>query len=125
MPMLRADISVGLRGDVMRGDNFDEDFLEIVLGIVLAKLGERAFGKELARLDDTDGVAELFDFAHDMCGKDDSFSAVAALAYKSRDGTRGHHIETESGLVEDHYGRIVHQSARDGGFLLHASGKLV
>src|SRR6266576_6846302 len=125
MPMLRADMSVGLRRDVMRGDNLDEDFLEIVLGVFLAKLGERAFGKELARLDDTDGVAELLDFAHDVGREDDRLAAIAAFANEGGDGAGSHDVEADRGLIEDHDRWIVDEGAGNGGFLLHAGGKLV
>src|SRR5689334_15045617 len=101
MPMLRADMSVGLRREVMRGHNFDENLLEIVLGIFLPKLSERAFGEELARLDDTDGVAELFDFAHDVGGEDDRLAAIAAFANEGGDGAGSHNVESDRGFVED------------------------
>src|SRR5256885_6472183 len=73
-------MSVGLCGNVVWRDDFDEDFLEVVLGVLVAEFGERTFGEKLARLDDADGVAELFDFTHDVCGEDDRFAVVAAFA---------------------------------------------
>src|SRR6267143_1597570 len=51
-------------------------------GTSIAELSECTFDKELAGLDDADGVAELFDFAHDVGGEDDGFAEVAALADK-------------------------------------------
>src|SRR5215472_14245478 len=102
MPMLRTDISVGLRGNVMRCDDLDEDFLEIVFRIFLAKLTERAFREQFSGLDDADRVTELLDFAHDMGRKDDRLSAVATFADEGRDGACGHHIEAKRGLVENH-----------------------
>src|SRR5216684_2390169 len=45
-----------------RTHDFDEDFLEVLLGVFLAKLRERAFGKKFSIMDDADGVAEVFDF---------------------------------------------------------------
>src|SRR5713226_1507832 len=107
MPTLRRDMSVGLRGDVMGSDDFDEDFLEVVLGVLVAKLREGAFDKEFARLNDADGVAELFDFAHDVGGEDDGFAVVAAFADEAGDSAGGHDVEATGGLVEDHHWRIV------------------
>src|SRR6266576_1737947 len=63
MPMLRMDMSVGLFGGEEGRDDFDEDFLKVMLGIFIAEFGERTFDKELARLDDADVVAELFIFS--------------------------------------------------------------
>src|SRR5580700_10465359 len=83
MPTLRRDMSVGLLGNVVRRNDFDEDFLEFVLGVFIAELGERAFDQEFSRLDDADGVAELFDFAHDVGGKDDGLSIVTASRMKA------------------------------------------
>src|SRR6267143_2328941 len=125
MPTWRMDMSVGLLGDVVGSDDFDEDFLEVVLGVFVAELSECALDKELAGLDDADGVAEFFDFAHDVGGKDDGFAVVAALADKSGDGAGGHDVEAVGGLVEDHYRRIVDKSSGDGGLLHHAGGELV
>ncbi len=70
-------------------------------------------------------VAELFDLAHDVGGEDDGFAAVTAFANEGGDGASGHDVEAVGGLVEDHDGWIVDQSAGDGGFLLHAGGELV
>src|SRR5713226_8442054 len=76
-------------------------------------------------MDDADDIAELFDFAHDVSGEDNGFALVAAFADESGNGARGHDVETVRGLVEDHNGRIVNQSAGDGSFLLHAGGEFV
>src|SRR2546423_9258012 len=118
-------MSVGLCGNVVWRDDFDEDFLEVVLGVPVAEFGERTFGEKLARLDDADGVAELFDFTHDVCGEDDRFAVVAAFADESGYGASGHDVEAIGGLIEDHDRRIVNEGAGDGGLLLHAGGKLV
>src|SRR5712691_797690 len=118
-------MSVGLRGDVVGSDDLDEDFLEVLLGELIAELREGAFGKKLAVMNDADGVAELFDFAHDVGGEDDGLADVAAFADESGDGASGHDVEAVGGLVEDHNRGIVDESAGDGGFLLHAGGKLV
>src|SRR5882757_2205489 len=122
---LRSDMSVGLFGGVVRCDDFDENLFELVLGVLVAKLGEGPFDKEVAGLDDADGVAELFDFTHDVGGEDDGFAIVTAFADEGGDGEGGHDIEAVGGLVEDHDGRIVDESAGDGGFLHHAGGELV
>src|SRR6266850_2170224 len=125
MPTLRRDMSVGLRGDVVGRDDFDEDFFEFVLREFVAELGEGAFDKEFAGLDDTDGVAEPFDFAHDVRGEDDGFAVVAAFADESSDGAGSHDVEAVGGLVENHDGWIVDEGAGDGGFLHHPGGELV
>src|ERR1700674_1216303 len=125
MPTLRMDMSVGLLGGEVGRDDFDADFLEVTLGIFIAELRECTFDKELARLDDTDGVAELFDFTHDVGGEDDSLAVIAAFADERGDGAGGHDIEAVSRLVEDHHRRVVNESAGDGGFLHHAGGELV
>src|SRR5260370_20690869 len=118
-------MSVGLRGDVVGSDNLDEDFFEVLLGVFFAKPCQGALGKKLAVMNNADGVAELFDFAHDVGGKDDGLADVAAFADESGDGASGHDVEAVGGFVEDHHRGVVDESAGDGGFLLHAGGKLV
>src|SRR5882724_8017757 len=125
MLTLRMDMSVGLLGDIVWRDDFDEDFLEFVFGVFVAELRESALGKELAGLDDADGVAELFDFGHDVGGEDDGFAIVAALANEGSDGAGGHDVEAVGGLVENHDGRIVYEGARDGSLLHHTGRELV
>src|SRR5437879_2195487 len=125
MPILRADILVSLRGNIMGSDDFDENVLEILFVMLIAKLRESAFGEKFAGLDDANGVAELLDFAHDVRGEDDGLSIVAAFVDESGDSARGHDIEAIGGLIEDHDGRIVDEGAGDGSFLLHAGGELV
>src|SRR5690348_139963 len=125
MPTLRRDMSVFLLGDIVRRNDFDEDFLEISLGIFVAKLGESALGKKLAGLNDADGVAELFDFGHDMSGKNNGFAVVAALADEGGDGASGHDVQAVGGLVKDHGGGIVDEGERNGSLLHHAGGELV
>src|SRR5437762_8134331 len=95
MPTLRMDMSVGLLGGEEGRDDFDEDFLEVLLGIFIAEFGERTFDKELARLDDADVVAELFDFAHDVGGEDDSLAVIATFADERGEGAGGHDIEAD------------------------------
>src|SRR5579859_2738615 len=114
MPTFRRDMSVFLLGDIMRRNDFDEDFLEIMLGIFVAKLGESALGKKLAGLNDADGVAELFDFGHDMGGKDNGFAVVAAFADEGGDGASGHDVKAVGGFVKDHDGgKIGRASCRE------------
>src|SRR5256884_9623477 len=125
MPTLRMDMSVGLLGGEEGRDDFDEDFLEVMLGIFIAEFGECTFDKELARLDDTDGVAELLDFAHDVGGEDDSLAVIATFADERGDGAGGHDIEAVGRLVEDHHRGGVNEGAGDGGFLHHSGGELV
>src|SRR6266403_312241 len=125
MPMLRVDMSVGFLGDVVGRDDFDEDFFQFVLGVFLTELSEGAFHKEFAGLDNADGVAEFFDFGHDVGGEDDGFAVVATFADESGDGAGGHDVEAVGGLVENHDRWIVDEGAGDGGFLHHAGGELV
>src|SRR5215469_8794364 len=123
--MLRRFISTVLLRDVERRNNFYENFLEIMFVMAVAEVSKRAFSEELARLNDADDITEFFDFAHDVGGKNDSFAAVAALANEINDGARGHNVESDSGLVENHDLWVVYQRASDRSFLLHAGGKLV
>src|SRR6266850_5147650 len=125
MPTLRRDMSVGLLCGEVGRDDFNEDFLEVMLGIFIAELRECTFDKELARLDDTDGVAELFDFGHDVAGEDDGFATITAFTDEGGDGAGGHNVEAARGLVENHDRGVVDESAGDGSFLLHAGGELV
>src|SRR5690349_11878589 len=125
MPILRADMSVDLRRSVVGSDDFDENVLEILFVMLIAKLRESAFGEKFAGLDDADGVAELFDFGHDVRGENDGLAVVAAFVDESSDGARGHDIEAIGRLVEDHDGGVMDESAGDGGFLLHAGGEFV
>src|ERR1700719_1589932 len=125
MPTLRMDMSVGLLGGEVGRDDFDEDFLEVVLGIFVAELREGAFDEQLTGLDNADGVAELFDFGHDVGGEDDGFASVTAFADEGGDGACGHNVEAARGLVENHDRGVVDESAGNGSFLLHAGGELV
>src|SRR5260370_27349818 len=118
-------MSVSLRRGVVGRDNFDEDFLEIVLGMLFPELREGTLGEELAALDDADSVAELFDFADDVGGENDGFTLVAAFADEGGDSAGGHDVEADGGLIEDHDRWIVDKGAGDGSFLHHAGGKLV
>src|ERR1700736_3525263 len=117
MPILRADISVRSLGEKMRGHDFYRNFLEVVFGVFIAKMQKGAFGEQLAGLDDAYGVAKFFDFGHDVSGEEHRFAVVTAFADEGRDCARGHDIEAESRFIEDHYRRIVDQSASDGSFL--------
>src|SRR5437667_10626937 len=114
MPILRADMSVDLRRSVVGSDDFDENVLEILFVMLIAKLRESAFGEKFAGLDDADGVAELFDFGHDVRGENDGFAVVAAFVDESSDGARGHDIKTVGGLVEYHEAPALDESADDG-----------
>src|SRR5712692_1842167 len=106
-------------------DDFDKDFLKITLGVFFAELGEGAFGQKLSFVNDADDVAELLDFAHDVSREDDGLSPVAAFPNESNDGARGHDVEAERRLIENHYRRIVDKRPGDGGFLFHAGGEFV
>src|SRR5437773_11953042 len=99
MLIVRADILVSLRGNIVGSDDFDENVLEILFVMLIAKLRESAFGEKFAGLDDADGVAELFDFGQDVRGENDGFAVVAAFVDESRDGARGHAIKTAGWLV--------------------------
>src|SRR5258707_189393 len=125
MPTARRVMALGLHLGLKRGDDFDEDFLEVLLGMFFAQLGEGAFGQKPAVVNDADDVAELFDFAHDVRGEDDGLAAVAAFTDEGGDGSGGHDVEAEGGLVENHHRGVVDQGAGDGSLLLHDGGKLV
>src|SRR5712692_1934150 len=125
MAMFRKDMSVGLRWDEVACDDLDENLFQILFVVPIAKLRQDAFRKKLAVMDDADGVAELFDFAHDVCGEDDGLAVVATFADERRDCASGHDIEAGSGLIEDHDRWIVNEGASAGSFLLHAGGELV
>src|SRR4029077_16228514 len=101
------------------------DFLEVVLGVLVAELPEGAFNQEFSGLNDANGVAELFDFAQEVDGKNDGLAVVAALADKSSDGAGGHDVQAVGRFIENHNGWIVNEGAGDGGFLHHAGGELV
>src|SRR6266851_3534070 len=118
-------MSVVLRRNVRRLNNLYEDFLEVLFGVALAKLGEGAFGEEASAVNDADGVAELFDFAHDVRGENDGLAVLAALADEADDGARGHDVQASGRLVKNHHGGIVDDSARDGNLLFHTGGELV
>src|SRR5260370_27891172 len=125
MPTALRFMALGLHLGLEWVDDFDEDLLEILLGVLFAELGEGAFGQELAVVNDADDVAELFDFAHDVRGEDDGLAAVAAFTDEGGDGASGHDVEAEGGLVEDLHRGVADQGAGDGSLLLHAGGKLV
>src|SRR5438477_571981 len=93
MPILRADILVSLRGNIVGSDDFDENVLEILFVMLIAKLRESTLGEKFAGLNDANGVAELFHFAHDVRGEDDGFAVVAAFVDESGDGSGGRDIE--------------------------------
>ena len=76
-------------------------------------------------MDDADGVAELFGFAHHVGGEDDGLAAGAAVADEADDGAGGHDVEADGGLIKNHHRRVVDQRAGDGDFLLHSGRELV
>src|SRR5260370_37640145 len=125
MPTLRMDMSVGLLGDEVGRDDFDENFFEFVLGVLVAKLVEGVLDKEFTGMNDADSVAELFDLTHDVGGKDDGFATIAAFADESRDGTSSHDIQAVGRLIEDHDRWVMDESAGDGSLLHHTGGELV
>src|SRR5260370_502540 len=102
MPTALRFMALGLHLRLEWVDDFDEDLLEILLGVLFAELREGPFGQELAVVSDADDVAELFDFAHDVGGEDDGFAAVAAFANEGGDGASRHDVEAEGGVLEDH-----------------------
>src|SRR6267143_3606445 len=95
-----------------------------MLAVFFTELSEGAFHQEFAGLDNANGVAEFFDFAHDVRGENDGLAVVAAFADESGDGAGSHNIEAVGGLVENHDGWIVDEGAGDGGFLHHSGGEL-
>src|SRR5438552_17758755 len=107
MPILPADSAVDLSRSVVGSDDFDENVLETLLVMLIARLRESAFGEKFAGLDDADGVAELFDVGHDVRGENDGFAVVAAFVDESSDGARADDIKTVGGLVADHDGEVV------------------
>src|SRR5260370_39609766 len=107
MPTLRRDMSVGLRGDKVGSDYLDENLFQILLVMLLAKLRQGAFGKKFAVVDDADGVAVLFEFAHDLGGEDDGLTVVAAFADERSDGAGGQDVEAVGALIHDHDGRSL------------------
>src|SRR5260370_7637669 len=117
MPTLRMDMSVGLLGDEVGRDDFDENFFELVLGVLVAKLVEGALDKDFTGLNDADSVAELFDLTHDVGGKDDGFATIAAFADESRDGTGSHDIQPVVRLIQDHYRWLMHTTPSVGSLL--------
>src|SRR5215469_12157596 len=125
MPMLRADMSVGLLGDVMGGNDFDENLLEVLLAVLVAKLLQGTFRQKLAGLNDADGIAKLLNFSHDVRGENDRLTAIATFTNEFNDGPGGHDVEAGGRLVENHDWRVVDKCAGDGCFLLHPRGELV
>src|SRR5260370_29266793 len=125
MPTFRRDMSVGLLLDVQRRHNLHEYFFQVRFVITFPQLLERALGQQFARLNDADGVAELFHFAHHVRGENHCLAALAALADESDDGACGHDIEADGRFIENHHLGVVDQGAGDGGFLLHAGGEFV
>src|SRR6267378_6068228 len=125
MAMLRKDISVSLRVDKVGCDDFDENFLQNLFVVLIAKLREGSLGEQLSVVDDADGVAELFDLAHDVGGENDGLAVVTAFADERGNGTSGHDVEAVGGLVEDHDGWIVDEGPGDGSLLLHTGGEFV
>src|SRR5690348_16892481 len=118
-------MTLGLHTGELRAYDLDDNFLNVVFGIFGAQLRHGAFGEKLAPVNDANVVAEAFDLAHDVRGKNDGFAAVAALGNETDDGAGGHDVEPGGWLVKNHYGRVVDQRAGDGSFLLHAGGEFV
>src|SRR5579863_3881685 len=124
-PIFRRLISGLLLRGVMRRDNLHENLLQIVLPVPLPQLFQRSLRQHLSSLDDSHDVAQLFHFAHHMRRKNHRFSPVATLPDEIDDGSRGHDVQAQGRLVENHHRRIMHQGPRNRSFLLHAGGKFV
>src|SRR5580698_4347697 len=121
MPTLRSDMSVILRRrHIVWRHDLDKNLLEVALAIFCAQIVKRAFGEQLAALNNPDHVAQFLDFAHDVRRKNNGFAEVAAFADERGDRPGRHDVEPERRLVEDHHRRIVYQRSCDRRFLLHA-----
>src|SRR5579859_3153019 len=125
VPIFLRGMSGRLLGLVVGRDDLHESLLEILLFVFLPKRGERSLGQKFAGLDDADDVAEFFHFAHYVSRENHRFPALAAFADELENRARGHDVEAQGRLVENHHLGIVNQRAGDGGFLLHAGGQLV
>ena len=99
-----------------------ENILEVAQAGVCAQVIQRALRQQAAGVDDADAVTEFFHLAHHMGGEDDRLAPLAAFADEGDDGTRGHHVQADGGLVENHHLGIMDQHASDRGLLFHARG---
>ncbi len=85
----------------------------------------RRAGRENATfMNDGDAVAELFNLAHDVRGKDDALALAAEQVDRVEHGPGHEHVEPGGRLVEDQHGRIVNDRAGDRHLLLHAGRHL-
>src|SRR4029077_4812762 len=90
-----------------------------------AQFRKSSFGLELAVMNNSDMVAKLFHFAHNVRGENYCFAVVAALPDETGNRAGGHYIEAHRRFVENHHGWIVDEMARNGDFLFHSGGEFV
>src|ERR1700746_4058439 len=103
IPILRSDIRVSLRRNVVWSDDLYEYFFQVWFAVGRSQLLDRSFGQQLSVLDDPNDVAELFDFAHDVRRENHSLAQIAAVADEGGNRSRRHDVKTKRGLVENHH----------------------
>ena len=74
------------------------------------KVFECAVKLQVAFVNDGEVIAEQADFTHAVCGKDDGFSRVPAIADEVYDIARGDDVETVGGFVEYNDVGVVYES---------------
>ena len=80
-----ALIPYGLRGHgklafvllIVLGDQAEEELFQVGFFMLPCQIFERAFGQNVAAVQDGNLVAQTFGFAHDVCREDDALALVA------------------------------------------------
>ena len=106
-------------------DQRDEHVLEagVVAAVLLAQLGQRAFGHQPAGGDDADPVRHPFGDFKNMCRHDHGAAGADAISEQPLDVTGGQRVEAGQRFVENDQPGVVDQCACQRDFLAHALGK--
>ena len=105
-------------------DEIEEDFLERVLAADAgAQFGQRAFGDQLAVIDDADALGHAFGHFEDVGGHDDGDTLAHLVEQHLLDLPGRAGVEAGQRLVEDDQFRIVDEGAGERDLLQHALGE--
>ena len=101
-------------------DDLEECLFQIF--VAARNFGDRANGLEFALVHDGDAVADGFDFAEFVRGKENGFAVVLQALDDLANFHAAKRVEAAGGFIEHEQIGIVDECLREAGALLHAFG---
>src|SRR4051812_36445539 len=93
-------------------DEMQKNVFQIVLAGRIAQVGNRIAGQYASAVNDSDPVAQLFGFAHNVRRKNDRLAFISKLTDGVLDLQRIEYIQANGGLIEDDDSGIVCDGSR-------------